>query len=286
MRSVFSNSWLRQGALICTLALVPATAFALEARLTDDAYTSTAAPTAHLGAKQALVAGTGRTSFMKFDMSLIPEGTTGSNVVQATLRIFTRKIVTPGSISLVNVLDDWNEHAITQQVEPTLGSTITQFSVATSDLKSFITLDVTDAVRSWLDGDAGNFGLALVGSGAAATFDSKENLQTGHEASLDLVLSAMGPVGLTGPAGPQGPQGDVGPVGSQGPAGLQGLAGPQGLAGAVGAVGPAGPQGDPGAQGPIGVTGLQGVQGDPGAQGPIGLTGLQGVQGEDRKSVV
>src|SRR5439155_6382087 len=56
-------------------------------------------------------------------------------------------------------------------------------------------------------------------------FDSKESATTGHEPSLEIVLSDQGvegPQGAPGPTGPIGPPGPVGATGSQGPAGAPG----------------------------------------------------------------
>src|SRR5262245_17518501 len=113
MRSVFTR-WLRGGIVASgfALAIAPA-AFAVETPLSDDAYTASSAPAAQLGRKPSLAAANGRTAFMKFDMSALPPGTAGSDVIQATLRVFVRKVLTPGTFDVVSVMDDWNEQVIT-----------------------------------------------------------------------------------------------------------------------------------------------------------------------------
>ena len=58
-----------------------------------------------------------------------------------------------------------------------------------------------------------NNGLAIVPEyqlgvgGVAATFDSKENAATGHEAVLEIDLAGNGAPGAQGPTGEQGPAG-------------------------------------------------------------------------------
>src|SRR6185503_18652690 len=117
----------------------------------------------------------------------------------------------------------------------------------------FLLIDVTNAVRQWLDTSTNN-GLALVAHEATSvTFDSKENSQTSHEPELIVVLNNR-----TGPQGPQGPQGTAGAQGPQGERGEKGETGAKGEIGPQGAEGPQGVQGAPGPQGP------QGPQGDKG----------------------
>src|SRR5437763_635412 len=89
----------------------------------------------------------------------------------------------------------------------------------------YYVIDVTQAVKDWLDYQNGtgghqNFGLVLQassGSSISVTFESKESTTTSHNAELSVVLS--------GPLGPQGPQGQQGIQGTQGPPGPQPFAG-------------------------------------------------------------
>ena len=115
---------------------------------------------------------------------------------------------------------------------------------------NFVSIDVTEWVKAWLDGTLANEGFMIEAGSAAATlslaFDSKESDQTSHEPRLEISLSR---IGLQGPIGPEGPQGATGAAGPAGEKGADGAAGPPGPAGAVG---PQGPQGDPGVQGPSG----------------------------------
>jgi hypothetical protein len=59
----------------------------------------------------------------------------------------------------------------------------------------YLSLDLTSTVQSWLSGASANNGIALVpssGSAILASFDSKENILTGHTAQLSLALNATG----------------------------------------------------------------------------------------------
>ena len=75
---------------------------------------------------------------------------------------------------------------------------------------AFVALDVTALVQGWIANPASNNGLALSAGTAFVQFDSKENDQTSHAATLDVELVDAGPAGATGAAGVAGPQGIAG----------------------------------------------------------------------------
>jgi collagen triple helix repeat protein len=252
----------------------PRDAAAVLAPLTDDACT-TAGSTSTLGALKTLrVAGPPgsgivKKSFVKFNLSTLPAGTTGSQVARATLTVFVDGVKASGAVDVLRVTSSWNESTVSGATEPALGAAVaTALPVASKN--TYLVVDVTDVVRDWIDGGAANDGLALVanvGAGLSAILDSKENSKTGHAAVLDITLAAGGAAGMTGPTGP---------AGAQGPSGADGAAGPQGAPGPTGADGPTGPQG---AQGSTGTTGAQGPTGTTGAEGPTGAQGLTGATG-------
>ena len=139
---------------------------------------------------------------------------------------------------------------------------------------AFVAVDITSLVQGWIANPATNNGLALSAGTAEVQFDSKENDQTAHPATLEIDLVNQGPTGATGPQGPAGPQGPVGPTGLSGPQGFIGPIGPAGAPGtpgATGATGAAGPIGPPGPAGPTGATGPQGPAGPAGTSSAAGL---------------
>ncbi|HXM94205.1 MAG TPA: DNRLRE domain-containing protein [Candidatus Dormibacteraeota bacterium] len=217
----------------CLLFLIgfPVVGFAQQVRLTDDARVSSSAPTTNFGktANLPVVAGTDR-SFVRFDLSPLPAGTTGNNVAKATLRVWVNNVTTAGSIDVIRVTSTWSENTITDATAPSLGSKeVTGVPIAA--VQSFVTVDVTPLVKDWLNGVLPNNGVALVANAASTSvrFDSKENTLTSHEAELQITLPGppgpQGPAGLQGNPGPPGPQGPTGPAGPQGPSGPTGPAG-------------------------------------------------------------
>lgn len=132
---------------------------------------------------------------------------------------------------------------------PALGILDAILPITSGEVQSFVSIDVTSAVYDWVDNLSPNEGFALL-EGVPGTYffvSSKENLGSGHEPVLELVLK-----GEQGPAGPQGPIGVTGAQGPKGDQGIQGLQGPQGATGATGPQGPTGPKGATGPQGPPG----------------------------------
>lgn len=72
---------------------------ALELPIQDDAFTLSTAISNNYGAEQFIGVRNDATSYLKFDFSRLPPGTTSSDIVQATLRLYVANVATPGSVS-------------------------------------------------------------------------------------------------------------------------------------------------------------------------------------------
>ena len=256
--------------LMFMLALACAGAVA-QVVLSDDSYTTSQTPNRNFGASIALLVSSGSNSYIKFNLAGLPSSVTGSSVSGANVVLYVDAVLASGTVDVYEVNGAWSESSINYKNAPALGSKL--LSAVPVSKTGYLSLDVTSTVQSWLNGALTNNGIALVptpGSQTSISFDSKENVFTGHSAELDLVLASAGPQGPPGPQGPAGPQGPEGPTGAQGPTGATGPVGPTGPAGPQGNIGPQGPAGPQGATGP---QGPQGPQGPPGTGG--GFNGLQ-----------
>lgn len=252
--------------------------------LLADAHTIASGAPKNFGASPVLtLKGAGGRIHIKFDLTTLPAGTTGGQIEVAQLQLFVAKVSKAGAMDVARAAADWSEKTVHSGNAPALGTTeATNIPIDADDKFSFVTVDITNLFRAWVDGTQSNFGVAIVpsaGSPLTVDFDSKENVKTGHEPALRVVIKPVLTVGATGPAGPQGPQGVPGPQGDVGPQGVQGTAGSQGAQGVKGDKGDKGDTGLQGATGAQGAQGLQGPQGDAGPQGVQGLTGSQGIQG-------
>ena len=268
--------WLGLGA--CAFGAAPA--WGAQATLVADAHVNSALPAVNSGAISNLNVGGGYTTLLKFDLSLLPAGTTPAKVSRAVLRLYANRVTTPGLIAYAPVTGAWGEYSVTYSSLPAVGSAAGLFSV--SQAGAFLAVDVTSLVQGWIGSPATNNGIALTAGTAMAAFDSKENDQTAHAATLDIELVDAGPAGATGAPGAAGSTGTTGPQGPAGPMGTQGLTGatgPMGPQGLTGATGPAGATGATGATGPMGSQGLTGTAGPVGPAGAPGATGATGAMG-------
>ena len=239
-----------------------------------DAHVNSALPTVNSGAISNLNVGGGYTALLQFDLSLLPPGTTSAQVSGAVLRLYVNRVTTPGVVTLAPVTSTWGEYSVTYATLPTVGAGAGTLTV--NQAGAFVAVDVTALVQGWIANPAGNNGVELASATANVQFDSKENDETAHAATLDVQLVNQGPAGATGATGPAGGTGPTGPTGAMGPSGMNGAAGVAGASGAQGPQGLTGATGPQGLTGLVGPTGLQGSTGATGATGPVGPAGGAG----------
>ena len=162
---------------------------------------------------------------VQFDLSQLPPGTTGAQVQKATLALFVNKVNAPGTVNISLANGQWAEASVNGLNRPTVGGNVAN-SIPPPPVNQFLSVDVTNAVRGWVNLPVTNMGFVITANGLAnVEFDSKENLNTSHPATLTIVLANTGPQGPTGPIGPTGPQGPTGPIGATGPQGPAGVSG-------------------------------------------------------------
>ncbi|MBK7617450.1 MAG: collagen-like protein [Burkholderiales bacterium] len=283
---------LRPGLRLIGLALgllATPVAFALDAPLAGDSHVSLSLPSVNSGGLPTINVGNGATGLVQFDLSTLPAGVTAGKIAKATLVLYVNRVGTAGKIEVQTVNSTWSESTVTAGSTPALAGAGTGSTAGVQTAGQFLSLDLTEQVRTWVSNPASNFGLALAPAldypGTVVFLDSKENTATGHVARLDITLADQGPAGPMGPAGtaglagPMGPMGPMGPAGPAGTAGAPGSAGPAGPQGTTGPVGPGGPMGPMGLQGPAGAQGFPGAPGATGATGLVGATGPAGPQG-------
>lgn len=229
---------LRNSALAAALALAGLPSLALDALLSADAHISPAQPAVNFGNLPNLNVAEGSTGLLRFELSALPPGASAAKLQRAQLTLWVNRLAAPGAVELQTVLSAWTEAGVTQLKLPTLSGPGSGPSLAVTQAGQFVSIDVSNQVRGWLNNPGANFGLALTPALGAPTtavfFDSKENSATGHQARLELQWAEtgpQGPQGAPGPSGPNGAKGDTGATGQAGPQGPQGQAGPQGPAG-------------------------------------------------------
>lgn len=178
---------------ICSLlfSAFSAAAHASDLPLVGDAHVNATRTTTNYGTSSNLYVGNGNTSYLQFDTSALPTGTTSGQVSKATLLVFVNRVNTASSVTVSLVSSAWTEAGVTYATKPTTGTAFTTFSPATPG--TYIAIDVTSAVQGWVAGTSPNFGLALGSAAGDVLFDAKENDQTAHAARLDVTLTTTQP---------------------------------------------------------------------------------------------
>jgi hypothetical protein len=247
------------------LALAPVAVLAQTVPLTQDSWVipgtsgnfgnTTTLSLGGAGSAQALA---------QFDLTALPNGTAASDVSKAVLTLFVNKVNTAGTINISAANGTWTELGVNGNNSPAAGAALAS-GVSVSTSGTYLSVDVTAAVQSWLNGTTNSGFLISPNDGAVnIAFDSKESTTTSHPAALSITLASSGPTGATGPTGVTGA---TGATGSTGATGATGVTGPTG---AIGSTGPSGPTGPTGSTGATGATGSNGTNGTNGATGATG----------------
>ena len=156
-----------------------------------------------------------RYCFAKFDLAPLPNDVIRDNVVKATLKMWITRVSADGTVVVERVDEDWDEGTITANNAPSHSLNEGSFFVTSADVNTYLTVDITDLVKSWIDGD--NHGFALVlDDGHKIRIGTKEG---GRGMLIEVVLGESGPGGEeeeeeeeeNEEPGPQGPAGATGP---------------------------------------------------------------------------
>lgn len=237
--------------------LVPFSAYALNAPVSDDAtcagstasLSCTASPTPTSGTATSLVVSPSTKVLLRFDLSAIPATAKHSDIAKATLFFWTNALSKSGTATIYQATNGWTGTAPATRDD----TTAVPITIQTKALRGYQAVDATEAVRDWVDFPVQNFGFVIESTGitgASFQIDSKENTTTSHPAYLEIALGALGgATGATGATGAPGVTGAIGALGKIGPTGASGTVGPAGIAGptgSTGATGATGPKGDPG----------------------------------------
>lgn len=284
-------TWILKALLLFVVTMILATnSYAADGALKDDAYTQSNTPNQNFAANANLRVAAGTNSYLRFDLTTLPAGTTGSDVAKVTLKVWVNTVTTPGSFDVRRVTSGtWGETTITHTSAQTLNSVVevSAIPVTSQNDSNFLTVDLTGLVKDWLNGALTNSGIILTANAANTNirFDSKENGQTSHEPRLEITLK--GPKGLNWKGAWSATANYVSNdavsyngsswIAKQANTNVTPIEGAdwtivaqKGDIGATGPTGAQGQQGIAGTAGPQGIAGPQGATGPAGPQGPAG----------------
>ena len=195
MRASISFVPLSRRATVLMLVLFMAAVTYAQITPSDDAYVNSALPTTNYGAAVTLnLSSPADTAFIRFDLTAVPASYTGASIAKATLKLYVNSVTTAGSFNVDYVTGTWVEKTITNNLQPTIGTTIVAgVPLTTASKGKYVEVDITPAMVEWLNNAQPNDGIALVAnSPLVATFDSKENTGASHAPEIDIVYAPMG----------------------------------------------------------------------------------------------
>ena len=141
------------GALLLVVCLSGSTM--AQSVLSDDAHTSTLPKDldTNFGTNPNLTVSASNTIYLKFKLSpVLPPDTQASNIAKATLKLYVGNISAAGTIDVVELADNWSEKTITGRNAPALGDlVITGVNIDANKRGQYLLVDVTSAVRDWLN---------------------------------------------------------------------------------------------------------------------------------------
>lgn len=181
--------------LLIALLLWPAAAHAQHIAR-DDTHVKNASTTNFRDAERLIVGDSGKyTSFIRFDLSMLPTELTGNEIQKATLRLFTGVVGRAGSFEISRVQGDWNEATLSfDSAAGIVGNLEAIVPVGPADANEYLLVDLTTLVKEWVDGAQPNDGVALVPIGDVhLQFDSKEAKGTSHDPVLEIMVSPAEP---------------------------------------------------------------------------------------------
>ena len=187
-------------------ALLPFDALAGVGVLKGDTYVSASGPTNNFGSSPLINVGGGNSALLQFDLAPVVSSLT-TNVVnsnttpiigKAILTVFVNKAAITGTLTAAPLLSAWSESTVNFSGLPAQAPVVGSAPVTANG--QFVQIDVTPAVRGWLNNNndptssdyvgGGNFGLYLTTpDGGVFLLDSKEATTTSHQAQLDIELA-------------------------------------------------------------------------------------------------
>ena len=178
------------------------------------------------GASTVLTVNSTTDAYIKFNMGGFSTLSSGSQVQQATLKLFLDTTPTAGNLEIcaLDTSVSWTESTLTgtPSTTPPCSLSVGSVSIAVQQADActsgaactYVVADVTTIVQYWINNPGTNNGFGLVSDGTlAASFDSKENPSTSHDPRLDILLT-QGVTGATGATGPAGAAGAIGATGA------------------------------------------------------------------------
>jgi hypothetical protein len=125
--------------------------------------------------------------FNLIDLNMVPGEIAPENIVAATLQFYVISVKNPGLLIVSNIDTPWDE---TSNAMPAIGSTVGWIEAWELMSKSFVSLDVTEAVRNQL-GNGTSFGFSILGTNQTMRMmlAAKNGSSAGVSARVEIVTN-------------------------------------------------------------------------------------------------
>jgi len=123
--------------------------FGAEARLAADVYVNATSVGGNFGSATSTYVGYSgnRRSFLRFDLSTLPPGTTATQVAKANLVLFADTATAGSTFNVVRITGAWVESTVTHSLAPALGTVEATAVPVGGTTKTFVSVDVTNQLR-------------------------------------------------------------------------------------------------------------------------------------------
>ena len=179
-----------------TLLLLVSAASAQSYPPSQDAYIDSTSSGTNFGSLPGLNVSSTQSALVQFDLSSLPAGVTAPQISKATLRLFANTVYSAGAVNISEVTSPWTEISVTYATQPSVGAMVAS-GIPITVANTFVLVDVTSVVQGWVTSPSTNDGLeitpALASPSTSVVFDSKENVNTSHEAELEILLAPAPP---------------------------------------------------------------------------------------------
>lgn len=182
---------------LATLALSSVAALAIEATDVADGFTSSVPSRAKVkyGARRTLEVANKQAAYVQFELDGLTPDVKAGDIRKASLRLWVGKVIKPGTLRLSATGDGatlLDETTIANATAPVPGTVVGTFALTKEDTNTFVTIDVTPIITALTLSPASRPAFVIDQSvpndGTAVSFDSKENIATGHYPQLQLLV--------------------------------------------------------------------------------------------------
>jgi hypothetical protein len=149
---------------VAALAIAPLAGFAQTLMPSQDAFYVPGSATNYGAATTITVGSSGSVGLVQFDLTQLPAGVTAAQIQKATLTLFLDHVGVGGTFNIdtVSASTPWTESTVNGLSGISPGVAVATAVPATTAF-TYITVDATAAVQSWLSGTTNN-GFLLTGN--------------------------------------------------------------------------------------------------------------------------